>query len=281
MPITDRNATLQKLGGTQALPALPYVAHDILVATSSNDVDIGDVAQTLARDPGVAARVIAIANYAFFTRRETVYSLEQAVMRIGLNRVRVLATSMLLNQVFDTRPCSAFQLQRYWHEALGTAFCAARLSPRTAPQHSRDAAYLGGVLHSIGLLLLVNIFPQSMGTVLAEHDEDPERSLAALTYQAIGCNYGEAGELLLREWEIPEPITATAGNAHDRDYAGPHAELVETVRFAHEWLQTGFQVDPVPLAPPAGVKDLERTAEACREEYEALAAFAQLLSEPG
>ncbi|MBK5936627.1 MAG: HDOD domain-containing protein [Halorhodospira halophila] len=274
----DRVATLERLGDSETLPALPYVAHDILVATSHNEVNISDVAETLAREPGLAARIVAIANYAFFSRRETVYSLEQAIMRIGLNRVRVLATSLLLNELFRTAQCPHFQLQRYWHEALGTAFCAARLAPDAAPRESRDAAYLGGVLHSIGLLLLVHIFPQTMDEILAEHEADPERSLAGLTYQALGCDYGEAGALLLREWSIPEPIAVATENAHRDRYEGPHADLVATIRFANEWLQRGFDPEQCADAPPIPQRKLERVSTACREEYEALAAFAQLLS---
>ncbi len=274
----ERAATLERLGDSDTLPALPYVAHDILVVTSHNEVNISEVAETLAREPGLAARIVAVANYAFFSRRETVYSLEQAVMRIGLNRVRVLATSLLLNDLFRTAPCPHFQLQRYWHEALGTAFCAARLAPDCAPGESRDAAYLGGVLHSIGLLLLVHIFPQTMDQVLAEHERDRERSLAGLTFRALGCDYGEAGALLLREWSVPEPIAVTAGNAHRERYEGPHADLVATVRFANEWLQRGFDPTQCADAPAIAQPKLERVSAACREEYEALAAFAQLLS---
>ncbi|ABM62971.1 HDOD domain-containing protein [Halorhodospira halophila] len=274
----ERVATLERLGDANTLPALPYVAHDILVATSHNEVNISDVAETLAREPGLAARIVAIANYAFFSRRETVYSLEQAIMRIGLNRVRVLATSLLLNDIFQTGQCPHFQLQRYWHEALGTAFCAARLAPHSAPRENRDAAYLGGVLHSIGLLLLVHVFPQTMDEVLAEHEADPERSLAGMTHRALGCDYGEAGALLLREWSIPEAIVVAAGHTHRERYQGAHADLVTTIRFANEWLQRGFDPEQCADAPPIPQGKLERIGNACREEYEALAAFAQLLS---
>ncbi|MFP4649132.1 MAG: HDOD domain-containing protein [Halorhodospira sp.] len=277
----QRDTTLERLTQTDTLPALPYVAHDILVTTSHNEVDISEVAASLAREPGLAARIIAIANQAYFSRRETIYALEHAIMRIGLNRVRVLATSLLLNEVFETGHCPSFQLQRYWHEALGTAFCAARLAPHTAAEQSRDAAYLGGVLHSIGLLLLVHAFPQSMNQILMEHEATPERSLAGLTFQALGCSYSEAGALLLREWETPEPITTCAGHAHQPRYHGPHADLVATVRFSHEWLQRGF--DPIQGgdAPPIDPQALARIGATCQDEYEALAAFAQLLSDSG
>ncbi len=271
-------STLERLGGIDTLPPLPYVAHEILLATSTNDADIMDIAATLSREPGLAARIVAMANTAFFTRQKPVYAVEHAVMRLGLNRVRVLAASLLLNRVFDASRCRAFKLERYWHEAVGTAFAAARLAPLTAPDSSKDAAYLGGVLHSIGLLLLVHIFPKPMNEVLIRHGADPDASLAALTHEALGCDYGEAGELLLSEWEVPPPITAVAGHAHRQGYRGDYKDLVETVRFANEWLQHDFAHDQVDRAPPLPATTLSRLGDACRSEHDALATFARLLA---
>lgn len=271
--------TLEDLGGPETLPALPYVAHEILIATSSNDAHINDIAETLSREPGLAARIVAMANTAFFTRQRPLYSVEHAVMRLGLNRVRVLSASLLLNRLFDPSECPGFQVERFWHEAVSTAFASARLVPITAPDADRDAAYLGGVLHSIGLMLLVHVFPATMNDVLKRHEDDPDQSLAALTHEALGCDYGEAGLLLLREWEVPEAATAVAGYSHRPDYRGEHRSLVRTVGFAHEWLRADFRHEQVPYSLGIPAATLNRMAEACREEHEALSAFARLLAE--
>lgn len=271
--------TLEDLGGPDTLPALPYVAHEILIATSSNDAHISDIANTLSREPGLAARIVAMANTAFFTRQRPLYSVEHAVMRLGLNRVRVLAASLLLNQLFDASRCPAFQTERFWHEAVGTAFASARLVPVAAPDADRDAAYLGGVLHSIGLMLLVHVFPGAMDDVLRRHAENPDGSLSALTHEALGVHYGEAGELLLREWEVPEAATVVAGYAHRPGYRGEHRALVRTVQFAHEWLCAEFRHEAMSDVLDIPVPTLNRMAESCREEHQALAAFARLLAE--
>ncbi|BAU56924.1 hypothetical protein HH1059_02480 [Halorhodospira halochloris] len=280
--MSDKNAqkTLEtQLSSGQILPALPYVAHDIIVSTSSNDVDISHVAETLSREPGLSARVVAVANYAFFTRRETVYSLESAIMRIGMNRVRVLATSLILNKLFNTKNCPEFHLQRYWLDAISTAFAAARLAPHYCPGYSTDAAYLGGMLHSIGLPLLVHTFPSILNQALAEHNQKPETSLSHLIYQALGSDYSDAGGILLREWGLPEPIIAVAANSHSPGYAGPHAELVAVVHFTHEWLKNGYDASQIDTTLHPDQALLQRIAKSCAAEEESLAAFAELLAQ--
>lgn len=275
---SDRTPIEKHFKSSRTLPALPYIAHDILVATSSNDVDINSVAATISREPGLSARIVAVANYAFFNRRETVYSIEHAIMRIGMNRVRVLATSLILNELFDTRNCPEFQLQLYWHDAIATAFAAARLTPHCAPEYSVDAAYLGGVLHSIGLPLLVHTFPSKLQQILSEHHQKPESSLSSLIYQSIGSDYGEAGSMLLREWGLPEPIVAVAGNSHRVGYKGDHKELVEVVHFTHEWLKNDYSASDIVTNIQIDPQVLERLAHACSHEEEALRAFAELLA---
>ncbi|MBK1734118.1 histidine kinase [Halorhodospira abdelmalekii] len=274
------------LATTDTLPVLPYIAHEILVTTSTNDVDIATVAKVLGREPGLTARIIAVANYAFFSRRETIYSLERAIMRIGLNRVRVLATSLLLNQVFDTSKCPAFHLERYWYESIATAFCAARLAPHTLPEHGSEAAYLGGVLHNIGLLLLVHVFPNAMNDILSRRQDEPDRPLSLLTFQELGCDYHEAGEMLLHEWQLPEAIVAVAGGPERNRYGAPaargapgtHGRLIETVEFAHHWVQAGLEGIEAPAALQIEATTLQRIGAACAEEHEPLAAFARLLA---
>lgn len=279
MNSTSQESTFtRRLKSEQTLPVLPYIAHDILVSTSSNDIDVSEVANSLAREPGLAARIIAVANYAFFSRRETIYSLESAIMRIGMNRIRVLATSLLLNEVFDTSSCPAFHLEKYWYDSIATAFASARLAPHTAPQYSPDAAYLGGVLHSIGLALLVHTFPAAINQILAEHNQDPDMPLSNLIFQSLGSDYGEAGGMLLREWGLPEPIVAVAGHAHQSSYKGPYAELVETVRFTHEWLQSNYDANRITTHLDIDARVLQRVAQACAAEEDALTAFAGLLA---
>ncbi|WP_421620739.1 HDOD domain-containing protein [Alkalilimnicola ehrlichii] len=272
-------SALESLQDHDTLPPLPYVAHEILLAANREEPDIAEVSDKLAREPGLSARVVAMANSAFFAGQQPLYSIQHAIMRLGLVRVRVLAASVLLNKLFDPGRCPAFSAPRYWHDAIATSYTATRLAPHLAPSDTADAAYISGLLHNIGLLLLVHFFPGPMNKVLGEYGRRPEQSLVALTRSALGCDHGEAGRLLLKAWELPEPVVAVASHFHSPHYRGEHAELVHLVRHAAEWHEAGFELPeahPLNRALPAAVRATE--ARHCQRETERLAAFARLLA---
>lgn len=262
------------------LPPLPYVAHEILLAVNDRDASLGNIAATLSREPGLTARIVSMANSAFFAKQRPVYSAEDAVVRLGLNRVRVLAASILLAQQFDSSRCRPFRAERYWFGAVGTAFSAARLSRYVGFEQGEDAAYLAGLLHNIGLLLLVYVFPQEMSRALEAKAENPDSSLSSLARQQVGTDHHEAGRLLLSEWGLPEEIIAVAAGCHDPLYRGPHAPLVRTVHFCSLWTENEFmELPPLPGGLELSESRLESIGEACLREREQMEAFARLLAE--
>ncbi len=272
-------SALDTLQGQDTLPPLPYVAHDILLAANRSEPDIREVSDKLAREPGLSARVVAMANSAFFASQQPLYSIEHAIMRLGLVRVRVLAASVLLNKLFDPSRCPAFSAPRYWHDAIATSYTASRLAPWLAPEEAGEAAYISGLLHNIGLLLLVHFFPETMHRILTEHGRQPEGSLLALTRAELGCDHGEAGGMLLKAWELPAPVITAAAHFHSAHYRGEHAELVQLVRHAAEWHEAGFELaEDHPLYQQLDPSLLTREAQHCRRETERLASFAELLA---
>ena len=269
----------RRLPQLDSLPPLPYVAHEILLAVNDNDVSLRSIGKTLSREPGLTARIVAMANAAFFAGQRLIYSAEDAVVRLGLNRVRVLAASILLTRQFDSSRCPPFRAERYWYDAVGTAFTAARLSGPAGLERD-DAAYLAGLLHNIGLLLLVYVFPNEMNEVLQRHGEDREQSLAALCRQRVGCDHHEAGRLLLTEWSLPAEIITGATHMHEAGYRGEHARLVEVIRFSAEWNRRGYDLTRLPQ-PGLGIGEaqMQTVSTACQKEQQQLEVFARLLSD--
>jgi HD-like signal output (HDOD) protein len=259
------------------LPPLPYVAHEILMAVNQSEPSMGDVAATLDKEPGLAARTVAMANSAFFAEQRPIYGVEEAIVRLGLNRVRMMAASLLLARQFDASRCRPFRSELYWQHAVGTAFAAARIARFTLGADDAPAAYLAGLLHNIGLLLLVHAFPKEMTVVLLEREREPGSSLSAGCRQALGVDPEKAGGLLLREWNLPEPIVAAV--AGERGGDARQQRLARTVRVAAGWTRAGYAGRPdtstLPQLPESRIEAIGRE---CGRELEGLAALGRLLA---
>lgn len=256
------------------LPALPYLAHEVMLAVNEKDPSTAAVAEALAREPGLSARVVAMANAAQYAHRPPVYAIDDAVARLGLKRVRALAASVLLARVFDPSHCAGFDAGRFWRASIATAFTAARLSPYIAPEEDEAAAYLGGLLHNIGLLLLAHAFPLETGAALREESPRGNATLGARLVARLGRDHRQAGALLLEAWHVPSPLVHIAAHCGDGHYRGPHAQLVRAVRESIQWRRRDYTGTPegTPAAP------LRRIATHCLAEQEEIEAFAQLLT---
>ena len=261
-----------------ALPSLPYVSHEILLQVNAEEADTATLANTLGREPSLAARIVSTANSAFYTGQGSISGLDEAVMRLGLNRLRVLATSILLRNQFDASRCPGFQPARYWQHAIATAGASGRLAQAAALNPA--PAQLAGLLHSIGVLLLAHSFPRELEEVFAARNNQPDAGLAALVRGQLDVDHHQAGAMLLREWELPVTVCALV-EAMGTPGADREPGLLGLLRNAANWADTGFD-EPVP--PPLQERGLDapalaRVASACRREHEETVALAGLLAD--
>lgn len=258
------------------LPPLPYVAHEILLATLDERSDAGRLADLLRTEPGMAARVVAAANAAWFARRAAATDLRDAVVRLGLTRLRVLVTGLLVGPAFDTNRCPEFDAAVFWQRAVAGGFAAGQLTQVPPWQAHRGPGELATLLRRIGLLLLAHSLPEATGVALAEHRRQPQRSLAACLRAATGSTVVDVSVLLLREWDLPATIVQAVEQAGRRRPVPPHG-LADLVRTADAWVASDFETAPESLAALAPERRA-RLATACRREWDNLSAMAGLLA---
>jgi len=144
------HSTIQSL---QQLPPLSAVATRLLEEATREDADLHRLARLIEQDPGLAARIIGIANSAYFQRHNDVCTVADAIIRVlGLNLVRSLAIGIALSQPFDASRCPEFDVGRYWYQAMTTATLASRLAPHLRVEHSQlECLFLAGLLQTLGL----------------------------------------------------------------------------------------------------------------------------------
>ena len=204
---------------TQELPPLPQVAAELLLLfQGSSEDDLERLRGIVEQDPGLVARIMGWANSAYYGTRGSVRTLDRAIFGIlGLRTVKSLLLSIVLNRTFNTRSCPSFELEDYWHRALLTAHCGR--STGTLLQEGGfavdpDDAFLGGLLHNLGLLLLVHLYPKPMERVMRKTAHSDDEKLRRKEVEVLGLNHCQAGAWLTHRWHLPDQISGVI-SGHD------------------------------------------------------------------
>lgn len=248
------------------LPPLPAIALKLLQLLGREDCDVQELARLIEQDPGLAARIVGIANSAYFARPTPVCSVADAIVRVlGLNLVRGIAIGIALSKPFDASACPDFQLDRYWYRAMASATLAAQLAPLAhLPETAHNCLFLSGLLHNLGQLVLVHAFPDRMSQVFRAWMREPEQGLLALEARHLAITETEAGALIARRWQLPNGVTDVIEFRRDPTRAGAAQPLVQLIAYCASYANTVYE-DPLAEAPPqqdAGDAVADASAEA-------------------
>ncbi|MDX1799804.1 MAG: HDOD domain-containing protein [Marinobacter sp.] len=147
------------------LPSLPEVTLRALEACQQDD-SYRHISDIISTDTALVARVLALANSALYGRPNEVRSLEQALLRLGTDRIRnLILTASLRQLLFDLGADQWQQLRDFWRHSLTTALMAKALATLTRYQSS-DEAFMIGMVHNVGELIALKMAPEEQQAYL-------------------------------------------------------------------------------------------------------------------
>lgn len=202
----------------RALPALPRVVMELIESLRDENCDVDRIASQIARDPGISAKTLRLANSSFFGLQRSVASVDQAVTVLGFSAVRNIATTAGLMRSTQALPTKAMDLDAFWRHSLATALCARELASRTV--QNTALAYTCGLLHDLGKLVLASTVPEMYAALLqassyrAEPTVQSERSF-------LGVDHAQAGREVLSHWQFPPDIQDAVALHHRFDETLP------------------------------------------------------------
>jgi putative nucleotidyltransferase with HDIG domain len=213
----SRQKALESL---RKLPAMSASAGRLLGRLSRRDCDLAEVAALIEKDPVLSAQVVESANSAAFNRIHHVESVRHAIVMVGVGTVRKFALARTLSNLFSRRAAAAtFSMTRFNLHSVAVAAMMELLSDE-APLEDASGAFLAGLFHDVGTLLIAVAMPDQYENVQA---------VAAVTGQAsveceqavLGTDHAELSALALERWGLPEEIQSAAAHHH-----APHTASV-------------------------------------------------------
>jgi len=204
-----------------AIPSRPTVMLEVIKAQNTFAPDLQAVAYIIARDVVLSSRVLQEANTALPGLKRKVSSIEQAVMLLGLGRVRKVVTSLFLRTSLISRGGPLHRLRHRCVEVGRVAAALAKELPRISPACQSgylppvesDEAYALGLFHDCGLFLLMQKFADYEG-FYNEVRKKGEKSLVVAEDDRFRTNHCLVGFLLCEDWQLPKPLCQAILNHH-------------------------------------------------------------------
>ena len=220
--LVDRVKELIASGEFQ-LPPVPQLALRLREALEDDSTDRRQIVELISADPAVVATLLRTANSAALGFWAT-SDLSQAISRLGLKQVQAIVTAVLVHGQFETNQGSNQKtLTTLWNHAIASATIAKHLAKRES--YSPDDAFLAGLLHGIGRLLVLRALDR-----LAQVDKEVALTPAAVDELVETLQY-ELGYSTLWSWNFTEDI-CDAARALSPDVVAPTGTIIRVVRAA-------------------------------------------------
>ena len=262
------------------LPPLPVIANKVLSMIEDPDLSIREICRVLSDDPALAARVLAISRSVYYAQRTPPKSLQGAIQVVGLHSLRYILIAAATQGLFMANNKISGKL---WSHSLAVALACRLLSQRAGHQDS-EQAFLTGLLHDIGEMILFHGDQQGFERLLVEAQES-KRPLVEMEKETYAFDHAFIGLTLLDSWSIDSEIGEAVRKHHE---GGGEAALeglagmLEMADYLSFRADLGFFSEP--SAPPAeamrafGYNDegrLAATVQKVREAFDAEIALFQ------
>lgn len=199
----------QILSEHKELSSLPQTLAEVLRIVADDNSSANDLAAVIKRDPALTAKVIRIVNSPYYGGRD-ITSVPQAVMTLGIRAVSSLA---LASSIYDMT--GAWELtidrHRFWRHSLQVALATRDIAEAVGYPYPEEA-FVCGLLHDLGILVLEKSFPKKFQRIWSKVENGD--SLPDLEEDIWGTNHARIGQFLLEQWGVPEVVCQAVGMHH-------------------------------------------------------------------
>lgn len=205
--------TIKEIG----IPPRPVIMDRIEAEMRKGDPNFKHLGHLIGSDVGLSAGLIKTANSAYFGARSPVRSVDEALMRLGLDVANRAIAGISLRKAFP----SNIQLDRFWHASAQIAALSGWLAQSIVKLKIRpDDAYTYGLFRDAGIPVLLIRFDKYRQTIVRANDEMVE-SFVDIEHQDLPTNHAMIGCLLAQNWWLPEEICLAIRHHHELDFSQP------------------------------------------------------------
>lgn len=213
------------------LPALPHVVTRVMELTDDPDASIQDINAVLQQDQGMTARVLRMANSAFYGFPRRIATVTDATILLGFKTLRSILMAASVNDLMN-KDMDGYALENgnLWKHSQFVAY-AARLIAKKAGFTSLDLAYTAGLLHDIGKIILDSYLKESYQEVISKVNNQ-QVTFLEVENEVIGFNHAQIGARIAQKWNLPDELVESIALHHNPEEAKLNRQLTAIVHLA-------------------------------------------------
>jgi HD-like signal output (HDOD) protein len=237
-----------RLLGAAAGTAAKLVAHLCNSGMSADDLSL-----RIESDPVLCARVLRVANAAYYGQQRSVTTIRRALLVLGLNTVRGVAAAACIDQAIPSRLAALPDPAALGRHGLATALAAEMLAMGEIPEMATEA-FIAGLLHNLGVVIQSQVDPDGMAQMIAARRAGDTRDIRTLEEEHAAISHGQAASIVFEEWKLPAAFIAAAEHHHDSSAAPESARPLTDIvsRAASLALACGQVYSLEPTCPVTG-----------------------------
>ncbi|MBL8029343.1 MAG: HDOD domain-containing protein [Fibrobacteres bacterium] len=214
-----------------ALPTLPTVVSRLMQLVDSPKSSAQTLAKLIENDQVLTARILKLANSAYYGMARQVATVSQAVVIVGFDAVKDMGLSVSVLDAFkDPGGNRYFNLARFWEHTMGVAFTAKLLAKKHAPEVSSEA-FTAGLLHDLGKVVINQYCHDDFMEIMSRVNDDKEDLLYAET-MVLDTTHDRIGGWLANRWNMPVSIVDAIEFHHHPYLSEKHQTLATLIKLA-------------------------------------------------
>lgn len=235
-PLLNIKARIARL---DRLPSMPAMAQQVIQLSANPNASISDLVKIVEMDPSLAAQIMRYASSPFFSYRGKIDSLQTAISRVlGFSMVMSLSLGVATAKPFRLPKNVPLNINAFWRHAVFSAALTQALSGELHGEIRPPAglAYLAGLLHNFGHLLVGHLFRKEFLILNKFIVAEPEKELIEIERAVFGYEHGQIGAWLMDVWKLPEEIIVATREHNNLEYQGEYAVYSQLVALSDRLL---------------------------------------------
>jgi len=283
--IPDSKLSQRAMGALGKLPPFSPILNKLLASLAGEDVSFSKLGDLIEKDTVLAGNIIHLVNSALYARRATITSVRHALALLGMDKVRNTLLGMSISRMWSqVKTPAGWSMVRFNRHSAAVAILSDQIASRAQAEYP-EGAFVGGLLHDLGRLLIALGLPEEFSHLVKLHEQS-ERSWTECELELLGFTHAELSAEALEKWKFPPEVQLAVRDHHRPPafQAGGTIPLSATISAADRYVNsTGESIvasklvsaeDPGPIAA-LGIPDEKIAALLAdfKAEHATMAAF--------